>query len=65
MNEQDFRDACAMLMGIGLVIAYKDDHPEEVLAERAFKLADAMLEARSGKGTVGLPPVRARKAKGK
>jgi hypothetical protein len=46
MNEQDFRDACAMLFGLGMIIAYKDNHTEDVLSERAFKLADAMLEAR-------------------
>ena len=46
MNENDFRDACAMMSMLGLVIAYKDNHTEDVLAERAFKLADAMLEAR-------------------
>jgi hypothetical protein len=47
MNENDFRDACAMMSMLGLVIAYKDNHTEDVLAERAFKLADAMLEARN------------------
>jgi len=47
MNDQDFRDACAMMSMLGLVIAYKDNHTEDVLAERAFKLADAMLEARN------------------
>ena len=49
MNEEDFRDACAMMSMLGLVIAYKDNHTEDVLAERAFKLADAMLEARTKK----------------
>lgn len=65
MNEQDLRDCFAMFSMVGLITAYKDNHPEEVLAERAFKLADAMIEARSGKGAVGLPPVRARKTKEK
>jgi hypothetical protein len=27
-------------------MAYKDSHPEDVLAERAYTLADAMIEAR-------------------
>jgi hypothetical protein len=36
-----------MMSMLGLVIAYKDNHTEDVLAERAFKLADAMLEARN------------------
>ena len=65
MNEQDLRDCFAMFSMVGLITAYKDNHPEEVLAERAFKLADAMLEARDSKASVGLPPVRARKTKEK
>ena len=65
MNEQDLRDCFAMFSMVGLVMAYKDSHPEDVLADRAFKLADAMIEARSGTDSVGLPPVRARKTKEK
>ena len=65
MNEQDLRDCFAMFSMVGLVMSYKDSHPESELAERSYLIADAMLEARSGKGSVGLPPVRARKAKGK
>jgi hypothetical protein len=49
MNENDLRDAFAMLSMVGLVMAYKDNHPENVLAERAYVLADAMLEARKPK----------------
>ena len=65
MNENDLRDCFAMFSMVGLVMAYKDNHPEDVLADRAFKLADAMLEARKGNGSIGLPPVRARKVKTK
>jgi hypothetical protein len=39
--------------------------PEESMARRAYEVADAMLEARSGKDSIGLPPVRARKTKNK
>ena len=46
MNETDLRDCFAMLSMVGLVMAYKDNHPEDVLAERAYIIADAMLEAR-------------------
>jgi hypothetical protein len=46
MNEQDLRDCFAMFSMVGLVMAYKDSHPEDVLAERAYTLADAMIEAR-------------------
>ena len=49
MNENDLRDCFAMLSMVGLVMAYKDNHPESVLAERAYTLADAMLEARKPK----------------
>ena len=49
MNENDLRDCFAMLSMVGLVMAYKDNHPENVLAERAYILADAMLEARKPK----------------
>jgi hypothetical protein len=47
MNEQDLRDCFAMFSMVGLVMAYKDSHPEDVLAERAYTLADAMIEARN------------------
>lgn len=47
MNEQDLRDCFAMFSMVGLVMAYKDNHPEDVLAERAYTLADAMIEARN------------------
>ena len=54
MNEQDLRDCFAMFKAI-----------TGASAEECYKFADEMLEARSGKGTVGLPPVRARKTKDK
>lgn len=47
MNEQDLRDCFAMFGMMGLVVAYKDNHPETTLAERAYTIADAMLEARN------------------
>ena len=46
MNEQDLRDCFAMFSMVGLVMAYKDNHPENELAQRAYTIADAMLEAR-------------------
>jgi hypothetical protein len=46
MNEKDLRDCFAMFGMMGLVVAYKDNHPETTLAERAYTIADAMLEAR-------------------
>jgi hypothetical protein len=49
----------------GLVVASDGDYVIPEIAELSYTLADAMLEARAGKGSIGLPPVRARKAKGK
>jgi hypothetical protein len=46
MNENDLRDCFAMFGMVGLVMAYKDNHPEITLAERAYCIADAMLDAR-------------------
>ena len=63
MNEEDLRDCFAMFSMVGLVMAYKDNHTEAVLAERAYTIADAMIEARKGE-TVGLPAIK-RKPKGK
>jgi hypothetical protein len=47
----------------GLITAYKDNHPDNILAERAFALADAMLEAREPKSTVGLPAIKRKRTK--
>jgi len=57
MNEQDLRDCFAMFSMVGLVTAYKDSHTEAVLAERAYTIADAMLEARKHK-EVGIKTVK-------
>ena len=47
MNENDLRDCFAMFSMVGLVMTYKDNHPESELAQRAYTIADAMIEARS------------------
>lgn len=62
MNEQDLRDCFAMFAMNGLLSNGFTDYS---VAEVAYKMADQMLEARTGKGSVGLPPVRARKTKEK
>lgn len=64
MNEQDLRDCFAMFAMLRIAM---DGEKEmmEASAERCYRMADAMLEAREAKGTVGLPPVRARKTKEK
>jgi F0F1-type ATP synthase membrane subunit b/b' len=58
MNEQDLRDCFAMLSIVGLVTVYKDSHTENVLAERAYAIADAMLEARKAKDESGIVAVK-------
>jgi hypothetical protein len=60
MNEQDLRDCFAMFSMVGLVMAYKDNHTDAVLAERAYTIADAMIEARKPQETVGLPAIKKR-----
>ena len=65
MNEQDLRDCFAMFALNGLLTEARDDFNDQAISELAYSLADAMLEARSAKGSVGLPPVRARKTKEK
>ena len=54
MNEQDLRDCFAMFKAV------TGASPEE-----CYKFADEMLEVRKGNGSIGLPPVRARKTKEK
>jgi hypothetical protein len=68
MNEQDLRDCFAMFAMNGIIARgglHPELMPEEAMARRAYEVADAMLEARSGKDSIGLPPVRARKTKNK
>jgi hypothetical protein len=68
MNEQDLRDCFAMFAMNGIIARgglHPELMPEEAMARRAYEVADAMLEARSGKDSIGLPPVRARKTKAK
>lgn len=58
MNEQDLRDCFAMFSMVGLVMAYKDSHPEADLAQRSYEIADAMLQARKPKEEVGITAVK-------
>lgn len=65
MNEEDLRDCFAMFGMMGLVMAYKDNHPETTLAERAYIIADAMLEARNKEPEAedGIVAIKPRKRK--
>jgi len=65
IGDDDLRDCFAMFGMMGLVIAYKDSHLETTLAERAYILADAMLEARRApkEPEVGIVAVKSRRRK--
>ena len=47
MNEQDLRDCFAMFTLCGIVMRGIDDEIVEDVAINAYKMADAMLEARN------------------
>ena len=49
MNEQDLRDCFAMFTLCGIVMRGIDDEIIEDVAINAYKMADAMLEARKSK----------------
>jgi hypothetical protein len=53
MNDQDLRDCFAMFIVNGLLSRASAFDMKEV-----WEMADAMLEARDSKSTVGLPPIR-------
>jgi hypothetical protein len=58
MNENDLRDCFAMFSMVGLIMTYKDSHPENVLAERSYALADAMLIARNTDEELGIAALK-------
>jgi hypothetical protein len=63
MNEQDLRDCFAMFTLCGIVMRGIDDEIIEDVAINAYKMADAMLEARKPEETVGLPAIKKRTRK--
>ena len=63
MNEQDLRDCFAMFTLCGIVMRGIDDEIIEDVAINAYKMADAMLEAREQKSTVGLPAIKRKRSK--
>jgi hypothetical protein len=54
MNDQDLRDCFAMFAMMGLVI----NENRTAVPEMAYKLADAMLEARKPKEETGIIAVK-------
>lgn len=64
MNEEDLRDCFAMFTLCGIVMRGIGDDVIEEVASNAYKMADAMLEARKAKDEAGIAAVkRVRKAK--
>jgi hypothetical protein len=58
MNEQDLRDCFAMFTLCGIVMRGIDDEIIEDVAINAYKMADAMLEARKAKDESGIIAVK-------
>ena len=56
MNEQDLRDAFALMLTVGLAIDNGDIDPRSV-----WKMADALVEARKPKEEVGITAIKRRK----
>jgi hypothetical protein len=69
MTDQDkeyLRDLVAMFAMNGIIARgglHPELMPEEAMARRAYEVADAMLEAREQKSTVGLPAIKRKKTK--
>jgi len=58
MNEQDLRDCFAMFTLAGIVVRGIDNDMVEGVAKNAYKMADAMLEARRPKEESGIVAVK-------
>jgi hypothetical protein len=58
MNDDDFRDACAMMAMVGKLINGTPWKPEE-----CFYLADCMLEARKATEEQGIAAAKPKKAR--
>jgi hypothetical protein len=63
MNDEDLRDCFAMFTLCGIVMRGIDDEIIEDVAINAYKMADAMLEARKPQETVGLPAIKRKRSK--
>ena len=62
MNEDDLRDCFAMFAMTGWIM--NGDYHEDEIPHKAYRMADAMLEARKAKDETGIAAVkRVRKTK--
>jgi hypothetical protein len=69
MTDQDkeyLRDLIAMFAMNGIIARgglHPELMPEEAMARRSYEVADAMLEVREQKSTVGLPAIKRKRSK--
>jgi hypothetical protein len=61
IGEDDLRDCFAMFAMMGIVSRGIDDAIVEKVADNAYVMADAMLEARKGKTEAGIAGIGKRK----
>jgi hypothetical protein len=61
MNENDLRDCFAMFTLCGIVMRGIDDEIIEDVAINAYKMADAMLEARNKEEELGIAAVKTKR----
>jgi hypothetical protein len=61
MNDQDLRDCFAMFALNGLII--NEGTLDDRMPNRAYLMADLMLEARKPEPKIGLPAIKRRKTK--
>lgn len=60
MNEQDLRDCFAMFTLCGIVMRGIDNNMVEGVARNAYKMADAMIEARKPQDEEGIVSIKKR-----
>lgn len=60
MNENDLRDVFAMFALNGLIKEANGDYKDDVMAELAYSLADAMLKARNPEPEEGIVSIKKR-----
>jgi len=63
MNDQDLRDCFAMFTLCGIVMRGIGDDVIEEVASNAYRMADAMLEARTKTNEQGIAAAKPKKAR--
>lgn len=61
IGDDDLRDCFAMFALNGLLNEATNDFNDQAIAELAYSLADAMMEARKGKDEAGIAGIKKRK----